>query len=84
MKSSDRSCCGAGRCRKLDSGTPVRVAFGGGGCACAERCAARLKDPAVAPVGTRLWDFLSKMGRFSPLQYVTSGLTLYFVKKNIN
>ncbi|KAH0814154.1 hypothetical protein GEV33_008637 [Tenebrio molitor] len=35
MKSSDRSCCGAGRCRKLDSGTPVRVAFGGDECACA-------------------------------------------------
>jgi hypothetical protein len=27
MKSSDRSGCGGGRCRKLDSGTPVRVAL---------------------------------------------------------
>jgi hypothetical protein len=29
MENSDRSCCGGDRCRKLDSGTPVRVAFGG-------------------------------------------------------
>jgi hypothetical protein len=51
MENSDRSCCGGDRCRKLDSGTPVRVAFGGVGCACAERWVARLEDPAVAPVG---------------------------------